>query len=184
MRAFVAAVPPPGSLAALNSALEPLRRSGSGVTWVPEERQHVTLAFLGEVADPVPYGEVLAEAVRDVPSFALRLSGGGAFPRAARPRVLWAGVSGDVDTLSALARIARRRARALSIAVDRTKYVPHLTVARVRAADYDAAEALAALDAVHGEPWTVTDVVLMCSVPGPKPEYRVLRRCPLRAYQA
>lgn len=179
MRAFVAAVPPPSSLAALNSALEPLRRSGSGVTWVPEERQHVTLAFLGEVADPVPYGEALAEAVRDVAPFSLRLSGGGAFPRAARPRVLWAGVTGDVDALSTLARIARRRARALSIAVERAAYVPHVTVARVRRPDADVGDALAALDAVRGEPWTVTDVVLMRSVLGPQPEYRVLRRCPL-----
>jgi 2'-5' RNA ligase len=47
----------------------------------------------------------------------------------------------------------------------------------------DGTEAVAALDAVHGEPWQVEEVVLMRSVLGPKPSYDVLDRWRL-AYQA
>jgi 2'-5' RNA ligase len=180
MRAFVAVVPPPPALAALAAAVDPLR--GPGATWVPPERMHVTLAFLGDVVDPMPYGEALAAAVAGVEPFALRVRGGGAFPRVARARVLWAGLDGDVEALARLARIARRTARAARIAVERKPYVPHVTVARVGTPGFDAAPAVAALDAVEGEPWTVTEAVLMRSVLGPKPEYRVLRRCPV--YQA
>jgi 2'-5' RNA ligase len=179
VRTFVAVVPPPPALAPLVAAVERLR--GPGATWVPEERLHVTLAFLGEVADPLPYGEALAEAVRDVEPFVLRVEGGGAFPRPARPRVLWAGVEGDVDALQRLARIARRAARAAGIDVERTAFVPHVTVARVRDRAYDGTPAVAALGEVRGEPWTVTEVVLMRSVLGPKPSYEPLRRCPVGA---
>jgi 2'-5' RNA ligase len=177
VRAFVAVVPPPSSLAPLVAAVERLRAPGA--SWVPPERLHVTLVFLGEVADPMPYGASLAEAVRDVEPFALRVEGGGAFPRPARPRVLWAGVDGDVEALRRLARLARRAAREHRIDVERTPFVPHVTVARVRDRAYDGTPAVAALDAVGGDEWTVGDVVLMRSVLGPRPSYEPLLRCPL-----
>ncbi len=175
MRAFVAVTPPPSSLASLAAAVEPLRSLPA--TWVPPDRWHLTLVFLGEVADPAPYGAALAEAVRGTAPFSLRIAGGGAFPRPARPRVLWAGVEGDVEALSRLARVARRTARSCGIAVERAPYVPHLTVARVRRNDFDGRGAVATLDGVEGEPWTVTEVVLMRSHLGPKPSYEALTRC-------
>ncbi|HWL34992.1 MAG TPA: RNA 2',3'-cyclic phosphodiesterase [Frankiaceae bacterium] len=175
MRAFVAVVPPPSALAPLVRAVEPLRDLPA--SWVPAERLHLTLVFLGEVADPLPYGAALAEAVAGTEPFALRVAGAGAFPRPARPRVLWAGVEGEVEALAGLARVARRTARAARIDVERKPYVPHVTVARVRRRDVDGTDAVAALAAVDGAPWHVSEVVLMRSVLGPRPEYTVLRRC-------
>jgi 2'-5' RNA ligase len=181
VRAFVAVVPPPAALEPLVRAVAPLRSIPA--SWVAPERLHLTLVFLGEVADPLPYGEALAAALAEVEPFALRIAGGGAFPRPARPHVLWAGVEGDVDALASLARLARRTARAARIDVERAPYVPHVTVARVRRPDVDGVAAVAALDGVRGEPWRVGEVVLMESVLGPRPAYSVLRRCPL-GYQA
>jgi 2'-5' RNA ligase len=183
VRAFVAVVPPPAALAASAEVVAALRGTYAGVTWVPPERMHVTLAFLGEVTDDVAarVGAGLADAVRDVPPFALRVAGGGAFPRAARPNVLWAGITGDVEALDVLARKAFRAARAAGVAIERAPYVPHLTVARVRRRDLDGRAAVAALDAVRGEPWEVTEAVLMRSHLGPTPSYEPLARCPLGA---
>lgn len=178
MRAFVAVVPPPASLAPLVDAAAPLAGS-LRATWVPPERLHVTLAFLGEVADPEPYGAALADAVAGTAPFSLRVAGGGAFPRPRRARVLWAGVEGEVDALVSLARVARRTARQCRIDVERAPYVPHVTVARIRARDVDATDAVAALDTVSGEPWTVAEVVLMRSVLGPTPSYEPIRVCAL-----
>ena len=177
MRCFVAVVPPPAALAPLVRAVAPLRALPA--TWVPEESLHLTLVFLGEVADPEPYAGALAAAVADVAPFVLRIRGGGAFPRPARARVLWAGVEGDLAALDRLARLARRTARAARIDIERKPYVPHVTVARVRRDGFDAAAAVAALSAVDGEPWTVSEVVLMRSVLGPRPAYESLRRIPL-----
>jgi 2'-5' RNA ligase len=171
VRAFVAVLPPPGAVAPLAAAVERLR--GPGATWVPPERLHVTLAFLGDVTEEVAarLAERLGEAVRGVAPFPLAVAGGGAFPRAHRPRVLWAGLDGDVAALASLARLVRRTARACRIDVERERYVPHVTVARVRDRSYDGTVAVAALDAVTGPPWDVTECVLMRSVLGPKPSY-------------
>jgi 2'-5' RNA ligase len=179
VRAFVAVVPPPEAVAALLRAVEPLR--GPGASWVPPERLHVTVAFLGDVTDQVAgrVGAALADAVARVAPFEARVRGGGAFPRPARPRVLWAGVEGD--GLPALARVVRRAVRGAGAPVERAAFVPHVTVARVRApAALDGPAAVAALDRVAGEPWTVREVVLMRSVLGPRPAYEPLARCPLR----
>jgi 2'-5' RNA ligase len=169
MRAFLAVVPPPSSLAPLADAVERLR--GPGATWVAPERLHVTLAFHGEVSDRAAarLADRLSVAAQRVPAFSLRVEGGGAFPRPDRPRVLWAGVTGDLDPLTMLA---------LAVGAE-APYVPHVTVARIRDRGYDAAPALAALAAVRGEPWTVTEAVLMRSLLGPRPSYDVVARAAL-----
>ncbi|MDQ1710743.1 MAG: 2,3-cyclic 3-phosphodiesterase [Frankiaceae bacterium] len=186
MRAFVAVVPPPPALASLVAAVEPLRAAyPAGVTWVPAERLHLTLAFLGEVTDPVAaaLGDGLRLAVARIAPFDVRVAGGGAFPRPERPKVLWAGVAGDVDALDRLARVTRGAARDAGVRLERAPYVPHVTVARIRTAPLDGPAAVAALRRVEGEPWTVTEAVLVRSVPGPHPSYEPLARCAL-GYQA
>jgi 2'-5' RNA ligase len=185
MRAFVAVVPPPHALAPLAAAVGRLRSEHPGATWVAAERLHLTLAFLGDIGED--RAERLARGLADVATasapFGLRVRGGGAFPRPQRPRVLWAGIDGDVDALTALAGATRDAAGEAGIEVEREPYVPHVTVARVRRDDLDGEAVVAALDAVEGEPWTVTEVVLMRSVLGPKPSYDALARFPL-TYQA
>ena len=183
MRAFVAVVPPPEALAPLVAAVERLRATHPGPSWVAPERLHLTLAFLGDVGDDqlARLGPGLAAAAASVAPLRLRVRGGGAFPRAQRPRVLWAGLDGDVDALARLARATRRAARAARIDVERAPYVPHVTVARVRRPIAGGPDVVAALDAVEGEPWTVGEVVLMSSVLGPEPAYQPLARFPLRS---
>ena len=177
VRTFVAVVPPPSALAPLVAAVERLRGTYPA-SWVPAERLHLTLAFLGEVSEDTAarVADGLREAASRREPFALRLNGGGAFPRPQRARVLWAGVEGDVDALTGLARASRRAARAARVEVERKPYVPHVTVARLRHGG-DATAAVAALDAVRGDEWTVGEVVLMRSVLGPKPSYEPLARC-------
>jgi 2'-5' RNA ligase len=110
----------------------------------------------------------------------VRIAGGGAFPRAARARVLWAGVDGDVAALRSLGRVVRRACRAAGADVERAAYVPHVTVARYRArGGHDASAEVAALATLDGPPWPVTEVVLMRSTLGPKPSYDPLARLPL-----
>ena len=183
MRAFVAVLPPPESLAALAAAVASLRDANPGLSWVPPERMHVTLAFLGDIADETASRVVdgLADAVRGTTPFALRIERGGAFPRPARANVLWAGLAGDLDALSSLARVTRRVARGARVEIERTPYRPHVTVARVRRRGLDGGPLVAALDAVRGEPWTVTETVLMRSHLGPKPSYDVVGRAPFSA---
>jgi RNA 2',3'-cyclic 3'-phosphodiesterase len=107
---------------------------------------HLTLRFLGEItADQ----ERSTEArLRDVAAasrpFVLRLEGIGAFPSPARPRVVWIGVTQGRAEVEELARRVRA-ALAPEFGPDRDRFVPHLTLARVRSSsDRRAAEELLA----------------------------------------
>jgi 2'-5' RNA ligase len=174
VRTFVAVVPPPHVLAPLVAVTERLRGTYAA-SWVPAERLHVTLAFLGEVSEETAarVADGLRETAAERAAFRLRLRGGGAFPRPERAKVLWAGLDGDVAALASLADAVR---------AERTPYVPHVTVARLRHGG-DVTGAVDALDAVTSDEWVVDEVVLMRSVLGPKPSYEPLARAPL-GYQA
>jgi 2'-5' RNA ligase len=180
VRTFVAVVPPPEALAPLVAAVDRLRATYAA-SWVPPQRLHVTLAFLGEVAEEAAarVAEALRESVADVPPFRLQVLGGGAFPRERRARVLWAGLDGDLEALNGLvAAVSRSVEREAGVEPERREFVPHVTVARLR----QPADVTGAVESlmVAGDPWVVGEVVLMRSVLGPAPSYEPLARIPLR----
>jgi len=94
---------------------EHLERALMGRPSAPE-RWHITLAFLGDRDDDV------ADALASVSAapFELHLAGSGSFPG-----VEWAGVSGDLDALSALAADVAAACR-----VQQGVYRPHVTIGR------------------------------------------------------
>ncbi|GIW87740.1 MAG: RNA 2',3'-cyclic phosphodiesterase [Isosphaeraceae bacterium] len=111
-----------------------LRSLVAGARWVEPSRYHLTLAFLGDVAETDLDGLIAAvgEAVRTPLPFALELKGLGAFPNPRRARVLWAGLSGAAlprllalrdDVAAACARVGYRADEA---------FHPHVTLARLR----------------------------------------------------
>lgn len=120
LRLFVAVDPSPQAIRHLRALTRDLRLAGRG----RNEDWHVTLAFLGEVEpEAVPGIETALARVAAVarPS-RLRIAGGGRFGDA----VLWAGLAGDVDALTALAGAVRS---GLHLGDDRP-FRPHLTLAR------------------------------------------------------
>jgi 2'-5' RNA ligase len=95
---------------------------------------HLTLEFLGEIAPEIvrPLGEAIASAVAAVPAFRMTIEGVGAFPNAARPRVVWADVR---EGREAVIDLARRVATATASVVpqrDSQPFTPHVTILRVR----------------------------------------------------
>ncbi|HMZ18552.1 MAG TPA: RNA 2',3'-cyclic phosphodiesterase, partial [Blastocatellia bacterium] len=98
MRTFIAIEIPPTVKTALAALQTELRRAAADVGWTTAENFHLTLRFLGEVEE-ARLGEirrVCDETAATVSSFTLRLSGAGAFPNVRQPRVLWAGVAGEI----------------------------------------------------------------------------------------
>lgn len=176
MRAFVAVVPPTPALAPLARALPALREEHPSWGWVTPERWHVTLAFLGDVSDKrlVRLQSGLAEVAESAPPMTLRILGGGVFPNERRPRIAWAGLSGDLAALTVLAGNVAAAARAAGIEVERRAYRPHLTLARLRR-DAPAADRLVPdLERLSGLPFRASQVVLMSSRLGPRPAYELI----------
>jgi len=137
MRLFVAIHPDAAALAWLAATRERLREALSPwereLRWVAPASMHVTLSFIGELADPSPVIQAL-EACR-CGSMELSVGGIGVFPNPRRPAVLWTGVSAEGDSMAALLRLQTEVAQALLpfVAPERRAFSPHLTLARIKA---------------------------------------------------
>ena len=126
--------------AALRDAAAGLRRhlnsTADMLRWVPPENLHLTVKFLGEIAEGrlAKVANAVREAARRTRPFTITLTGAGAFPSARRPQVVWVGVSEGSDALVALARDLDAALYRMKFPRERRPFRPHLTVARVRPA--------------------------------------------------
>ena len=134
-RVFVAIEVPDHVRQALTGPLEALQPLHESVRVNPTERMHLTLHFLGHL--PRPVVEQLPPALAAVavrhPRFGVTAQGVGAFPAIARPRVLWAGITGaDLPRLNALQKELASELRSAGLTVEGERFHPHLTLGRVR----------------------------------------------------
>lgn len=106
---------------------------GAGTPGAGRAPSHLTLCFLGEVAADRTDGisSRLEKVARESAPFVLRLEGVGAFPSAARPRVVWVGVTTGREEIGDLARRVRTALAEVAGAPE-GEFVPHLTLFRVR----------------------------------------------------
>jgi 2'-5' RNA ligase len=162
-RAFLAVVPPPAVLRWTDSVADSARRDGDGLRWTRTEQRHLTVQFLGAVADLDPLVAAVGEAVRTIGPFRLALGGAGAFPSARRASVLWLGVCEGADELEGLATRVVGATAPLGFVSDDRPFRAHLTLARsARARDLrEAVQCLAS--GSPGPPSTVDEVVLFDS---------------------
>jgi 2'-5' RNA ligase len=137
--------------------IDELRPHASGVAWTAAPNLHVTLKFLGGVAeDRLPaIAGALARAVR-VPPFDVEVRGLGAFPSATRARVLWAGTPPSAP-FARLAADVEGAMAALGFPAETRDFTPHVTLGRVREPRRDPGLA-AALDAAAARPFGVLRV--------------------------
>jgi 2'-5' RNA ligase len=187
MRLFVAVVPPPEVLTDLGAAVAPRQAEPAArrdLRWTGPEDWHVTLAFLGDVPDPVATGlaPALERAAAGHRPFPLALAGAGAFPAAPQARVLWCGLDGDHTGLAALAAsVADAVTCAGAAPPDAGRpFRPHLTLARSRGrTPADVRDLVTALSGYASPSWPVDRIQLIDSHPGGKPRYSPIGRWPL-----
>ncbi len=188
MRAFVAIELPDSVKEMLAGVVRELKDAGiGGLRPVRPEGVHLTLKFLGDVpSDRISaIGDAVGRAAAQHAQFALYLSGVGAFPGGRAPRVLWAGVAGDLDRLAALQSSVDACLSELGFARERRAFNPHLTLARLRdsASRDDRTRALRVLKAVRPREdsgFEVDGVSLFQSTLGPGGAvYRRLFHAPL-----
>lgn len=104
------------------------------VKWANPQGIHLTLKFLGNI----PVGKVaeitgaMAEAAKSVAPFWLEVIDLGAFPNLAAPRVVWVGLSGDIEHLIELQRGIEHSLISLGFLPENRAFSPHLTLGRVR----------------------------------------------------
>lgn len=115
------------------SAIAPLEALEPSLAWVPGERRHLTLKFLGDGDDArvsALAAATSAAAARHRP-FEMALEGVGAFPNFRHPRVVWFGVESD-PRLELLHHDLELVSAALGYELEGRPFRPHITLARVR----------------------------------------------------
>ena len=137
------------------------------------EQWHVTLAFLPDLADrhTDELFERLQRATLRRNPLVLRLFGAGAFPNAARAKVLWTGVEHDGEELMRLAGGVRAAASKSGTTVGGGRFHPHLTLARLGVAT-DVMHLLDALEQYESPPWQAREIALIASYLGQGPNAR------------
>lgn len=100
--------------------------------WTYTEDYHITVQFLGDtsVGRLNSLQEELEKTVSKVESFQLEVQGIGTFGKVAEPRVLWAGVHGDVALLKKLHGNVIKVTSSLGFIAEDRPYHPHVTLAR------------------------------------------------------
>lgn len=136
LRLFVAIELPSAVRDALERAIDGLRRAGAGdaVRWVRPEGLHLTLKFLGATPEDAvgTLNTALRVAVRDTPPLRLQPEHVGSFGGRRGLRVVWVGLTGDVERTKRLATDIEDALERLRIPREERAFNPHLTLARIR----------------------------------------------------
>jgi RNA 2',3'-cyclic 3'-phosphodiesterase len=121
------------AIAALQQRIARTLAASSSMKMVDPAHMHLTLAFLGEIAErDVPaIVEALSIDIGARP-FAAEFQSVGVFPPRGAPRVLWLGVGqGETEIIHLQQEVVRRLER-LGTTLERRPFHPHLTLARWR----------------------------------------------------
>jgi len=134
LRLFWAINLPPALKAKLAGVQEKLKTTSTGVKWIKKENLHLTLQFLGNAEEPEVARLVnnMQRELAGCSSFRLTMNGLGFFPDKRRPRVLWAGVSGNLPLLQQLHKRVQKANLLSGFPAERRAFSPHLTLARLR----------------------------------------------------
>jgi 2'-5' RNA ligase len=136
MRCFVAIDLPSDVRGGLGAAGDGLRvvAPRADVRWVAVAAMHLTLKFLGEVAEErvAAIRDSLAGVAATTPPMTLTCAGLGVFPGPSRPRVVWAGITDGLRELGSLAAAVERAVEPLGFAPERRPFRGHVTLGRVR----------------------------------------------------
>ena len=181
MRLFVAVELPGEVKDELVRTIDRARSAAPDARWISRENLHLTLVFLGEVAEErIPAIEAaLGRAAAKHAPIATRLGGAGAFPSSRRARVLWVGLDDPDGALGRLAVACAHALEPLGFTPESRPWTAHLTIARFRTPV--TASAIVEAD-VAPVPFTASEITLFRSRLGrPAPRYEAVARVPLGA---
>lgn len=134
IRSFLAFELPEDIMSVVSRVSQALRQTTLDVKWVKVNNIHLTLVFLGDI-HPDAVGPIKHEMGRVCEihgPFTLSLSGMGCFPNKRRPRVLWAGLRGDLERLTRFRDALQEPLKVFGVKEEKRPFRPHLTLGRFR----------------------------------------------------
>jgi 2'-5' RNA ligase len=181
VRAFIAIHSSAEIVESLADLREKLRGDlpDAAVRW--SNQLHLTTQFLATIdeARVDEYVAAIRKACDSTKPFTLCCVGMGCFPSARQPRVIWAGLSGELEPLQRLKSSLDHTLKGLGYVPEKRDFKPHLTIARVRELNAKQRQRMPKLveqfqETRFGE-WRVDRVELMQSLLSPKgAQYKVV----------
>jgi RNA 2',3'-cyclic 3'-phosphodiesterase len=134
MRAFIAIELPQETKDAIGKLQAVLKQAGADVKWVKPENIHLTLKFLGEVADNkiIEVVNILEESVKGSEGFYIRPCSIGAFPKIPSPKVIWIGIDKGGSQTKLIAQELEERLAQTGIPKEGRPFSSHITIGRTR----------------------------------------------------
>jgi RNA 2',3'-cyclic 3'-phosphodiesterase len=149
--------------------------------WVPAENMHLTVRFVGHVADGhVPAILDALKTPLPLRAFDIVLGPCGVFPRSGPVRVIWMGLIDGLASLSAMHDEFNRRLQRIGFAPEQRPFSAHLTLARVKDGGSREVRSVVAQAATPAVSVRVTHATVFQSLPSPGgARYEALLRVPL-----
>jgi 2'-5' RNA ligase len=134
IRTFLAIELPEKITYTISKVQEEIKSYGLKIRWVRPENIHLTLKFLGDIktADTEKVARAVSESVTGHPPISLAVKGIGVFPGIKKPRVLWLGISKQVDLLTALQKTLDDKLEAMGFPKEKRPFRGHLTLGRIK----------------------------------------------------
>jgi len=104
------------------------------INWVKNAHLHLTLKFLGQTPESSLDSIIAAieQITKNSSPFKLTIEETGCFPKESRPRVLWLGVTGELNPVQNLVKQIENAMDELGFPKDDHPYSPHITLARIK----------------------------------------------------
>ena len=135
IRAFLAIDPPEDILQAMSRLQEKLKREiGGRISWTKPQGQHLTLKFFGDISseDVKNICSAVQNRVVSEQSLNLKIEKLGVFPDTRRPRVIWCGISDDVEKLSIFQKQLDSDFAGIGFPGEDRPFRAHLTLGRIK----------------------------------------------------
>ncbi|WP_425618560.1 RNA 2',3'-cyclic phosphodiesterase [Anatilimnocola sp. NA78] len=187
IRAFIAVELARSVTGRAKSLIEKLKTEDVDVHWVQLTQMHLTLKFLGNVADDeIPnICNVVAAAAAEIEPFEIICRGLGGFPNSRDARTLWIGIEQGKEELRELqATIDNALSNKLGFSKEQKGFTPHLTIGRVKGGTPEGMAALATKLSEQAQfdadLSVVEEAIIFASFLGRSgPTYEALAHCPL-----
>jgi 2'-5' RNA ligase len=134
IRSFLAFELPLEIRKTLSDISRELKETLPNVRWMKEENIHLTMVFMGNF--PIDMVEAAAKVFegtcRGYAPFMIQLRGIGTFGGVRNPRVLWAGIDGDIERMGEFRDELLKNSVDFGVKIEKRKFKPHLTLARFK----------------------------------------------------
>ena len=134
VRAFLALDLDEGILDGLAEVATRLDDPQAKIRWVSRRNQHLTLHFLGDVADEkiADVFQLVSDAAGQVAPFNFGVRGTVCVPPRGQVRMVWANVLDPAGRLAALHQLLAEQLTHLDLPVESRRFKPHITLARIK----------------------------------------------------